>query len=86
MSMSSDKKILIPTDGSKYSLSAIEHALDIAKRSNAEVTALTVMDTGKVTSTLHDSSPLITNFLDGQIVRGCYLRSDRSSKEEGRND
>ncbi len=54
MSMNTYKKILIPTDGSKYSRSAIEHALDIAKQSNSEITVLNVIDTEKATSTLQD--------------------------------
>lgn len=51
------ERILIPTDGSRYSHSAIEHALEIARLSNACVTVLTVIDTTKVvTSTLEELS------------------------------
>jgi nucleotide-binding universal stress UspA family protein len=48
---------LVPTDGSKYSRSAVEQALGVANQSNAEVTVLTVIDTTKVTSTLRDLAP-----------------------------
>ena len=51
------KRILIPTDGSKYSRTAVEHALEVAIKSNAEVTVLNVMDTKKVSSTLSDLTP-----------------------------
>lgn len=37
-------KILIPTDGSKYSEKALLHALSIAQVSNAEIIALSVME------------------------------------------
>ena len=86
MSMSSDKKILIPTDGSKYSRSAIEHALDIAKRSNAEVTALTVIDTGKVTSTLHDLAPASQTSSTVRSSEAVIDEATRSSKDEGSTD
>jgi len=39
------KKILLPTDGSEYANKAAEHAIWIAKKSNAEIIALTVMET-----------------------------------------
>ncbi|MCQ2977112.1 MAG: universal stress protein [archaeon] len=37
-------KILIPTDGSKYSEKALLHALSIAQVSNAEIIALSVVE------------------------------------------
>ncbi len=42
------KRILIPTDGSKYSRSAVEHALRSCRKSNAEVTLLNVIDITKL--------------------------------------
>ncbi len=85
ISTSSNKKILIPTDGSKYSRSAIEHALDIAIRSNSEVTALNVIDTRKVTSTLEDLAPAPSDLLDDDIIRCRDGRSDQISEEDGRD-
>ncbi|OPY31844.1 MAG: Universal stress protein [Methanomassiliicoccales archaeon PtaU1.Bin124] len=41
------KRMLIATDGSENSRSAIEHGLEVAKLSNARVTAICVMDAGK---------------------------------------
>jgi len=38
------KKILIPTDGSEYTKAAVRMGLEIAKASEAEVTALYVVD------------------------------------------
>jgi len=38
------RKILIPTDGSKYAQNAVTRGLYIAKRLNADVTFLTVID------------------------------------------
>ena len=38
------KKILIPTDGSDYSMRAAEYAIGIAKTLNAEVTVVYVID------------------------------------------
>jgi nucleotide-binding universal stress UspA family protein len=42
--MESVKKILIPTDGSDYSLHAAEYALSIAKQHNAQLTIIYVLD------------------------------------------
>ena len=42
--MNSFKKILIPTDGSEYTKTAIEKGLALAKDMDAEVTALYVVD------------------------------------------
>jgi nucleotide-binding universal stress UspA family protein len=39
------KKILFPTDGSKFSEKAINHVLFIAKNSGAEILALSVIET-----------------------------------------
>lgn len=39
------KKILIPTDGSKFTEKAMKHGLFIASKSNAEIIALEVIDT-----------------------------------------
>lgn len=53
-------KILVPTDGSTYSRSALKHAIEISKRSNAKVTAVSVIDNTKVKSTIQNmtvSSP-----------------------------
>jgi len=38
------KKILIPTDGSDYSLHAAEYGLSIAKQQNAQITIMYVLD------------------------------------------
>ena len=38
------EKILLPTDGSKYSLKAAKYAAKIAKKHNSKVTILHVMD------------------------------------------
>jgi nucleotide-binding universal stress UspA family protein len=38
------KKILIPTDGSDYSLHAAEYSLSIAKQHNAQLTIIYVLD------------------------------------------
>jgi nucleotide-binding universal stress UspA family protein len=38
------KKILIPTDGSEYSLHAAEYGLSIAKQHNATITVVYVLD------------------------------------------
>ena len=42
------KKILLPTDGSKYAEKAAKHAIWIASHSNAEVIALNVVDTSSL--------------------------------------
>jgi nucleotide-binding universal stress UspA family protein len=42
--MSTFKKILIPTDGSEYTVAAIDKGLELAKGMGAEVTALYVVD------------------------------------------
>ena len=42
--MNQFKKILIPTDGSEYTKSAIAQGLELARLMNAEVTALYVVD------------------------------------------
>lgn len=39
------KKILIPTDGSKFAEKALKHALFIASKSDAEIIAINVVDT-----------------------------------------
>ncbi len=59
--------ILVPTDGSKYSSSALKYAIELAKGSNAKVTAVNVMDNTKVTSTLQTmtvSSPDARPFVE----------------------
>lgn len=38
------EKILVPTDGSDYSIRAAEYAISIAKTHNAEITAIYVVD------------------------------------------
>lgn len=38
------KRVLIPTDGSQYSMGAVEKGLRLAKETGAEVTALYVVD------------------------------------------
>jgi nucleotide-binding universal stress UspA family protein len=43
-SVESIKKILIPTDGSEYSLHAAEYGLSIAKQNNAQITIMYVLD------------------------------------------
>ena len=40
------KKILLPTDGSKYSENAEQHALFLAEKSGAEIIALSVIENG----------------------------------------
>jgi len=40
------KKILITTDGSEYAVRAAESALELAQKAEAEVLALSVIDTG----------------------------------------
>ncbi|OPY27228.1 MAG: Universal stress protein [Methanobacterium sp. PtaU1.Bin242] len=42
------KKILLPTDGSKYAEKAAKHAIWIASHSSAEVIALNVVDTSSL--------------------------------------
>lgn len=42
--MNQFKKILMPTDGSEYTKAAIAHGLELARLTNAEVTALYVVD------------------------------------------
>lgn len=42
------KKILLPTDGSKYAEKAAEHAIWIADRSCAEIIVITVMETSSL--------------------------------------
>jgi nucleotide-binding universal stress UspA family protein len=39
------KKILLPTDGSKFAKDALKHALFIASKSKAEIIAISVVDT-----------------------------------------
>jgi len=41
-------KILLPTDGSKHANKAAEHAIWIARKSGAEIIALTVMETSSL--------------------------------------
>jgi len=41
-------KILLPTDGSKHANKAAEHAIWIARKSEAEIIALTVMETSSL--------------------------------------
>ena len=43
-------KILLPTDGSKHADKAAEHAIWIARKSGAEIIALTVMETSSLVS------------------------------------
>ncbi|MEJ8542376.1 universal stress protein [Methanothermobacter wolfeii] len=43
-------KILLPTDGSKHANKAAEHAIWIARKSGAEIIALTVMETSSLVS------------------------------------
>lgn len=40
------KKVLLPTDGSKYSENAEQHALFLAEKSGAEIIALSVIENG----------------------------------------
>ena len=51
------KKILLPTDGSENNKIAIEHAIDLAKGIDADVTALAVLDKPFLTD-LAESIPL----------------------------
>ncbi len=46
------ERILVPTDGSKVAQAAVEHALDIAQRYDAEVHALFIADTDAVAYSL----------------------------------
>ncbi|QLD86065.1 universal stress protein [Natronomonas halophila] len=46
------EKILVPTDGSDTAENAVEHALDIAEKYDAEVHALYVVDTDSMSLTL----------------------------------
>jgi nucleotide-binding universal stress UspA family protein len=43
-SVDSVKKILIPTDGSEYSLHAAEYGLSLAKQHNGQITVVYVLD------------------------------------------
>ena len=52
------KKILLPTDGSKYAEKAAKHAIWIAGHSNGELIALNVVDTSSLVGLPAEISPL----------------------------
>ena len=61
------QNILVPTDGSRYSSSALRYAIELSKRSNVKITAVNVIDNTKVTSTLQTmtvSSPDARPFVE----------------------
>ena len=51
------KKILLPTDGSENNKVAIEHAIDLAKGIDADVTALAVLDKPFLTDSGREHPP-----------------------------
>lgn len=62
-------KILLPTDGSKYSIRASEHAIWIADSSNADIIVLNVID---------------TNYLKSLPQEDLRLELDKNLREEGK--
>lgn len=78
------QNILVPTDGSKYSRSALKHAIELAKRSNAKITAVTVVDNTKVTSTLQNmttSSPEAPSLIGS--AEAALKDAEEMAKDEG---
>jgi len=63
-------KILLPTDGSKYSIRASEHAIWIADSSGADIIVLNVID---------------TNYLKSLPQEDLRLELDKNLREEGKN-
>ena len=63
-------KILLPTDGSKHANKAAEHAIWIARKSGAEIIALTVMET----------SSLVGLSADDLIVRLKEMLEEEASR------
>ena len=60
------KKILIATDGSKYSEAAVKETIKIAKSSGGAVTIISVVD---VTEEFETEAPGLTEKLEGQALK-----------------
>lgn len=78
------RNILVPTDGSMYSQSALKHAIDLSKRSNVKITAVNVVDNTKVTSTLQTmtvSSPDARPFVES--TEAVLKEAEEIGKTEG---
>lgn len=67
------KKILVPTDGSNYARAAVDAAIEVAKATGAEVTALYVVDASAVVAVRGDMYESVTAALnkDGEAAVGA---------------
>ncbi|HUT28048.1 MAG TPA: universal stress protein [Methanomassiliicoccales archaeon] len=77
------RTILIPTDGSSNSRSAIEHGLEIAKLSNAEVTTLSVIDVGDVSSTLQGMNPAPHGSVQAEVADAAVGEASAMAEKAG---
>lgn len=76
------KKILVPTDGSEYSLKAEEHALFIAKMTGAEVIALSVIENNFINTLPMDNEIYdLTNLLKQDSEKNIQEFEDLNEKE-----
>lgn len=60
------KKILVPIDGSEYSMRALEKAKELGEFYKAEITLLTVIDTGRFMTIDFEQDMLNTGIESGQ--------------------
>ncbi|MCX6650961.1 MAG: universal stress protein [Methanomassiliicoccales archaeon] len=77
------KKILIPTDGSKNSNKALEHGLQIAKLSNAEVTALSVIDISKPSSRVQSMTSMPLGNPEADVADAAVKEATEMAKAMG---
>ncbi|AXV37188.1 MAG: universal stress protein UspA [Methanobacterium sp. BRmetb2] len=81
------KKILLPTDGSKYADKAAEHAIWIASKSGAEVIVLTVLETSSLAGLpAEDLIVKIKEMLKEEGKRSLEKISDILSEEESHKE
>lgn len=71
-------EILVPTDGSPASDAAIDHALDLAKRYDARIHALYVVD-GAAYSTLEAGSEIVLEALESEGKEATERLSNRAA-------
>jgi len=74
-------QILVPTDGSPASDAAIEHAIDLARRYDATLHALYVVD-GAAYSTLEAGAEVVVDALESEGDAATRRVADAAAKED----